>query len=204
MTTAGGGMTGPSAAAARRAAAFPPAVLFLLIASLFGPAAAARGESPTALKDAYLRRFLGKPAPPFSLKDMNGRQVSLSDYRGKVVLVNFWYSACFPCRQETPDLVALYKAQKERGLVVLGINTDTILMPGDPGTMLRRFVENYAIPYPVLIADRRMYDDYGKIPIAPVTHLIDRKGMIAKIFWGAYPGAAYDSAVRPYLDAPRP
>ena len=197
-------MTGRSAAAVRRATAWPAAGLFLLIALLFGPAAPARGESPTQLRDAYLRRFLGKPAPPFSLKDMNGRQVSLSDYRGKVVLVNFWYSACFPCRQETPDLIALYKAQKERGLVVLGINTDTILMPGDPGTMLRKFVENYAIPYPVLIADRRMYDNYGKVPIAPVTHLIDRQGTIARIFWGAHPGAAYDSAVRPYLDAPRP
>jgi len=197
-------MTGRSAAAVRRATAWPAAGLFLLIALLFGPAAPARGESPTQLRDAYLRRFLGKPAPPFSLKDMNGRQVSLSDYRGKVVLVNFWYSACFPCRQETPDLIALYKAQKERGLVILGINTDTILMPGDPGTMLRKFVENYAIPYPVLIADRRMYDNYGKVPIAPVTHLIDRQGTIARIFWGAYSGGDYDSAVRPYLDAPRP
>ena len=188
-----------------RAAVFPVAcAAALLAAGLFLPAAPALGVAQTPLKDAYLKRFLGKPAPPFSLKDMNGRQVSLSDYRGKVVLLNFWYSACFPCRQETPDLIALYKAQKERGLVILGINTDTILMPGDPGTMLRKFVETYAVPYPVLVADRRMYDDYGKIPIAPVTHLIDRQGAIARIFWGASPGAEYDRAVRPHLDAARP
>jgi len=197
-------MTGRSAAPVRCAAARQAAGLFLPVALLFLPAAPALGVAQTPLKDAYLKRFLGKPAPPFSLKDMNGRQVSLSDYRGKVVLLNFWYSACFPCRQETPDLIALYKAQKERGLVILGINTDTILMPGDPGTMLRKFVETYAVPYPVLIADRRMYDDYGKIPIAPVTHLIDRQGTIARIFWGAYPGAEYDSAVRPHLATARP
>ena len=197
-------MTGRSAAPVRCAAARQAAGLFLLIALLFLPAAPALGVAQTPLKDAYLKRFLGKPAPPFSLKDMNGRQVSLSDYRGKVVLLNFWYSACFPCRQETPDLIALYQAQKERGLVILGINTDTILMPGDPGTMLRKFVETYAVPYPVLIADRRMYDDYGKIPIAPVTHLIDRQGTIARIFWGAYPGAEYDRAVRPHLATARP
>lgn len=175
-----------------------------LVAALVIPAAPRADASPTPLKDAYLKRFLGRPAPPFSLKDMAGRPVSLATYRGKVVLLNFWYSACFPCRQETPDLIALYKAHKDRGLVILGINTDTILMPDDPGTMLKKFVETYEIPYPVLIADRRMYDDYGRIPIAPVTHLIDRDGKIARIFWGAFPGGAYESVLKTYLEAPRP
>ncbi|HEV8700058.1 MAG TPA: TlpA disulfide reductase family protein [Candidatus Polarisedimenticolia bacterium] len=176
----------------------------LVAAGLLLLAAPAAAESPTPLKDAYLKRFLGKPAPPFSLKDMAGRTTSLSGYRGKVVLLNFWYSACFPCRQETPDLIALYNARKDRGLVILGINTDTILMPGDPGAMLRKFVETYQIPYPVLIADRQMYDDYGRIPIAPVTLLIDRAGTIAQIFWGAFPGSVYESASGPYLEAARP
>jgi peroxiredoxin len=188
-----------------RAARLPIACAVTFIAAaLLLPAAPSAAASPTPLKDAYLKRFLGKPAPPFSLKDMAGRPVSLSAYRGKVVLLNFWYSACFPCRQETPDLIALYKAQKDRGLVVLGINADTILMPGDPGTMLKKFLETYQIPYPVLIADRKMYDDYGRIPIAPVTHLIDRDGTIARIFWGAFPGGAYESALKPYLEAARP
>ena len=195
--------------AARRASRgrlgrFPIAGAIALVAALATPAAPRADASPTPLKDAYLKRFLGRPAPPFSLKDMAGRPVSLAAYRGKVVLLNFWYSACFPCRQETPDLIALYKAHKDRGLVILGINTDTILMPDDPGTMLKKFVETYEIPYPVLIADRRMYDDYGRIPIAPVTHLIDRDGKIARIFWGAFPGGAYESALATYLAAPRP
>ncbi len=163
-----------------------PCAILLVAAALLLPAAPAADASPTPLKDAYLKRFLGQPAPPFSVKDMAGRPVSLSAYRGKVVLLNFWYSACFPCRQETPDLIALYKAHKDRGLVI------------------RKFVETYEIPSPVLIADRKMYDDYGRIPIAPVTHLIDREGKIARIFWGAFPGPAYESALKPYLEAARP
>lgn len=178
--------------------------IVLVAAALALPAAPLAAASPTPLKDAYFKRFLGQPAPPFTLKDTSGRPVSLSAYRGKVVLLNFWYSACFPCRQETPDLIDLYKGLKDRGLVVIGINTDTILMPDDPGAMLKKFLETYQIPYPVLIADRKMYDDYGRIPIAPVTHLIDRDGKIARIFWGAFPGPAYESVLRPYLAASGP
>ena len=96
-----------------RAARLPIACAVTFIAAaLLLPAAPSAAASPTPLKDAYLKRFLGKPAPPFSLKDMAGRPVSLSAYRGKVVLLNFWYSACFPCRQETPDLIACTRRRR--------------------------------------------------------------------------------------------
>jgi peroxiredoxin len=171
----------------------------LLAASLLAPFADAGAQTP--LKDAYLKRFVGKPAPPLVLKDMKGAPVRLSDYRGRVVLLNFWYSACFPCRMETPDLIALYQAYKDRGLVVLGINTDPLIMPEDGGGMLRRFIDTYKIPYPVLVADRKVYDDYGRAPIAPVTLLVDRQGSIARVFWGATRGPVFESSVRPYLEA---
>ncbi|HYS06874.1 MAG TPA: TlpA disulfide reductase family protein [Candidatus Dormibacteraeota bacterium] len=171
----------------------------LLAASLLAPFSIAGAQTP--LKDAYLKRFVGKPAPPLVLKDMKGVPVKLSDYRGRVVLLNFWYSSCFPCRMETPDLIALYEAYKERGLVVLGINTDPLIMPQDGGEMLRRFIDSYKIPYPVLVADRKVYDDYGRAPIAPITLLIDRQGSIARVFWGATRGPVFESSVRPYLEA---
>lgn len=158
-------------------------------------------SAQTPLKDAYLKRFVGKPAPPLVLKDVQGAPVRLSDYRGRIVLLNFWYSACFPCRMETPDLIALYQAYKERGLVVLGINTDPLIMPDDGGEMLRRFIDTYKIPYPVLMADRKVYEDYGRTPIAPITLLVDRQGTIARIFWGATRGPVFESSVRPYLEA---
>jgi peroxiredoxin len=171
----------------------------LLAASLLATCPTAEAQTP--LKDAYLKRFVGKQAPPLVLKDTKGVPVKLSDYRGRVVLLNFWYSACFPCRMETPDLIALYQAYKERGLVVLGINTDPLIMPEDGGEMLRRFIDTYKIPYPVLVADRKVYEDYGRTPIAPITLLVDRQGSIARVFWGATRGPVFESSVRPYLEA---
>ena len=171
----------------------------LLATSLLAPFSIAGAQ--TTLKDAYLKRFVGKTAPPLVLKDTKGVPVKLSDYRGRVVLLNFWYSSCFPCRMETPDLIALYEAYKERGLVVLGINTDPLIMPQDGGEMLRRFIDSYKIPYPVLVADRKVYEDYGRTPIAPITLLVDRQGTIARVFWGATRGPVFESSVRPYLEA---
>jgi len=170
-----------------------------LAATLLITGPQARAQTP--LKDAYLQRFVGKPAPPLALKDLKGAPIKLSDYHGRVVLLNFWYSACFPCRMETPDLIALYQAYRERGLVVLGINTDPLIMPDDRGEMLRRFIDTYKIPYPVLVADRKVYEDYGRTPIAPITLLVDRQGTIARVFWGATRGPVFESSIRPYLEA---
>jgi cytochrome c biogenesis protein CcmG, thiol:disulfide interchange protein DsbE len=179
----------------RRGARIP-----LLAASLFASLVFAQ----TPDRDSYIERFVGKPAPPLALKDVNGVPVKLSDYRGKVVLLNFWYSACPPCRKETPDLIALYQTHKDHGLVVLGINTDSLIMPEDGGSTLQRFLDAYRIPYPVLLGDRKVYEDYGRTPIAPITLLVDRQGTIADVFWGATRGKAFESAVLPYLEASAP
>jgi len=175
-----------------------------LAAGLLLLAGAPRAAAQGSLKEAYLQRFVGRPAPPFLLKDLEGREVRLSDHKGKVILLNYWYTGCFPCRQETPDLIRLYNAHKARGLVILGINLDAILMPADDRRMLQRFVQDFEIPYPTLIADVNMYDDYGKPSIAPLTLLIDRQGRIAQVFWGAYSFSVYENAVRPYLEASGP
>ena len=150
-------------------------------------------------KGRFFERFLNKPAPPFRLKSVDGREIGLSDLKGKVVLLNFWFSSCFPCRQETPDLIALYHLYKDRGLVVLGINTDSLMMPDAGAEPMRRFLETYKIPYPVLLADHAMYRAYGSSPVQPISFLIDPKGTVVRIFWGARPGAVFDRAVRPRL-----
>ena len=224
--------------------AFPACLAAGLLLLAGAPRAAAQGS----LKEAYLQRFVGRPAPPFLLKDLEGREVRLSDHKGKVIQLNYWYTGCFPCRQETPDLIRLYNApkdlqgrlvrlsdlrgkvvllnfwysgcmpcrketpelaslyrlRKDQGLVILGINLDAILMPADDRRMLQRFVQDFEIPYPTLIADVNMYDDYGKPSIAPLTLLIDRQGRIAQVFWGAYCFSVYENAVRPYLEASGP
>jgi peroxiredoxin len=193
----------------RRSAQAPPsparrplgAAIALLLLLPPGAAAPSAAAAPSPLRDAYLKRFLGRPAPPFALKDVRGSEVKLSDYRGKVVLLNFWHSACFPCRAETPDLITLYRAHRNRGLVVLGINTDPLIMPDDQGKMLRTFLDTFNIPYPVLMGDRKVFEDYGRTPIAPITLLVDRQGTIAQVFWGATPGPKFETSVRPYLEA---
>src|SRR2546428_5328335 len=74
-------------------------------------------------------------------------------------------------------------------------------MADDQGRMLRNFLDTFNIPYPVLIADRELYEDYGRTPIAPITLLVDRQRTIARVFWGATHGPDFETAVRPYLDA---
>jgi len=74
--------------------------------------------------------------------------------------------------------------------------------------MLRRFIDTYKIPYPVLRwPTAKVYEDYGRTPIAPITLLVDRQGTIARVFWGATRGPVFESSIRPYLEAragPRP
>jgi peroxiredoxin len=178
-------------------------VAVLALATAGAPAGEARAQNRD-LKALFFSRYLNRPAPQFALKDTSGKVVRLADYRGKVVLLNFWFSACFPCRQETPDLVALHKQHHSDGLVILGINTDRLVTPGDDGTMRRKFIDTYQIPYPVLVADLETYRVYGQAPVQPISFLIDRGGTIVEIFWGAYPGQAFDRAVRPRLAAAPP
>jgi peroxiredoxin len=200
------------AAAARRGPASAPAgrrrvrsralagvvpVGVLLVAALAAPAPALARRG--GMKEAFQKHFVGKPAPRFALKDLKGRTVRLSDFRGKVVLLNFWFSTCGPCRMETPDLVTLYRAYTDRGFEVLGINLDELLIPYEEGRQLKSFLATFKMPYPILLADARVYQDYGSAPIQPVSFLIDREGTVRQVFWGAFPGGAFERALRPHL-----
>jgi len=155
--------------------------------------------APGALREAFRNRYVGKPAPSFVLKDLKGRPARLSDYRGKIVLLNFWFSGCGPCRMETPDLMQLHGLYKEKGLAVLGINLDAVMIPQEQGRMLKAFLSEFPVPYPVLLGDAKVYQDYGGVPVQPISFLLDRDGVVVRLFWGAFPGAAYDRAIRPYL-----
>jgi peroxiredoxin len=188
-----------------RAARVAPLLLASLGALVSAGAPAAAGTAPPGtgergeFRAKFFERYIGKPAPPFTLKDRGGRPVSLADFRGKVVLLNFWFSACLPCRAETPDLIKLHNQYKDRGLAVLGINTDRLVMGEGQEMLLERFLKTFPIPYPVLMADSTMYRAYGNAPVQPISFLVDRAGRVAQIFWGASPGAAFERAVLPHL-----
>ena len=93
----------------------------------------------------------GPMAPDFSLKDMLGNEVSLKQFRGKVVLLDFWATWCPPCRSSIPDLVKLYNENKKKGLVVLGISMDSRVRCNDE--RLKRFGKKLKINYPILRHD---------------------------------------------------
>jgi peroxiredoxin len=117
-------------------------------------------------------------APDFTLNDLNGKKVTLSQLRGKVVILNFWSIWCGPCLAEMPSLNKLYLEFKERGLVVIAVAEDPAEKP------VKSYIQEKGIEYTILMdKDKKVYFKYSLFGI-PVTFLIDRKGMIAEKFIG--------------------
>jgi peroxiredoxin len=112
-------------------------------------------------------------APEFTLKDLDGNKISLSDYRGKVVFLNFWATWCPPCRYEIPGFIEAYKKYKDKGMEIIGISLDRT----GPMSVLA-FARRYKINYPVVMLTKEIFEDYGPIPAIPVTVIIDKKGRL--------------------------
>lgn len=110
----------------------------------------------------------------FTVKDMHGASVRLSDYKGKVLLVNFWATWCGPCKTELPDLIALYDEYKDKGLVVLGISAD------DDAETLKAFSSEWKINYPVIVGrdEQALLDAYGPIFGYPISVIVGRDGAV--------------------------
>ena len=122
----------------------------------------------------------GKEAPAFTLESFSGGTVSLADFEGQPVIINFWASWCAPCRQEAPALEAAWLTFREQGLVVLGINTPR----SDPEENARAFLEEFEVSYPnVLDTQGFTAIDYGVSGI-PVTFFVDREGVVERRFVG--------------------
>jgi len=114
----------------------------------------------------------GKRAPDFSLESLEGGEVSLSDHRGDVVLINFWATWCAPCRAEIPAIEAVHQARQNDGFVVLGVNYQEAREVVEP------FTRRLAMTYPVLLDERgRVMDTYRAIGL-PMSILVDREGII--------------------------
>ena len=138
-------------------------------------------------------------APDFALKDADGRWVRLSDYRGKVVLLDFWATWCPPCKIEIPWFIDLERKDKDRGLAVLGVSMD------DEGwDVVRPFLSQVGVNYPVVIGDDRTAESYGGIDALPTTFLIDRTGRIAAVHVGLASRKDFEDGVERLLQAPAP
>lgn len=125
----------------------------------------------------------------FTLKDMHGADVTLSDYAGKVILLDFWATWCAPCRIEIPGFIEMFETYGDRGFVVLGVSVD------DSPEALQLYAEELGMNYPVLVGDGRddIKEAYGPLVGFPTSYIIDRNGVICHRHTGY---AVKDSFVR--------
>ena len=136
--------------------------------------------SPDPENRRHEHALIEKPAPEFTLRDLKGNQVSLSDFKGQPVVLNFWATWCSPCRVEIPHMAALYTKYKDQGLVVLGLNTETDYMK------VKHFAEP-RISYTVLLDGGTQAQGYDVSGI-PCTYYIDREGVVQHRSVGFGPG----------------
>ena len=116
----------------------------------------------------------GKVAPDFQLPDLNDKQLRLSDYRGKVVFLNFWATWCKPCREEMPSMEVLYKNFEKDGLVILAVSIDRVTTKKD----IPPFVKGLNLTFPVLVDSWGQTDKRYKLMGVPETYIIDQQGVL--------------------------
>jgi peroxiredoxin len=135
-------------------------------------------------------------APELSLTDLNGDVLRTANYKGKVVLVNFWAAWCTPCAEEVPQFIALQKKYQDQGLQVIGISVE------DDATDLRDFYRKYQMNYPVVPSDLKIADAFGGVLGLPTTFVIGRDNKIHGKHNGATNFAAIEQEVVALLQKP--
>jgi peroxiredoxin len=124
----------------------------------------------------------GQEAPDFALKSSTGENLRLSEYRGDVVMINFWATWCGPCRQEMPLLDELYGRYQRVGFNLLGVNID------DDSRRAMQMIDELGVSFPVLFDSRKEVSELYDVEAMPVTVLVDREGTIRYIHHGYKPG----------------
>ena len=133
-------------------------------------------------------------APQFKLRDVNGRIVRLSDYQGKVVLINFWATWCPPCRAEMPDLVRLQREHGKDGLQIIGIT-----YPPERKARVRRFARSVKVNYPIILGTREIKARFSSEETLPLTVVINRDGTVSNIISGILLREEFDEKIKPLL-----
>ncbi len=153
-----------------------------LALAVFFPAAEAR---------ASLHR--GAEAPDFKLRDLDGNEVSLKEFRGKVVVVSFWATYCMGCKAEIPHLNRFYQKYENKEAVLLGLSMDNC-----PVDDIRKFADRWNIRYPILQADRNTTRAW-RVRALPITYLVDPQGIIQRTYIGPEATGLLDRHTRQLL-----
>jgi peroxiredoxin len=151
------------------------------------PAPAASDAEPTAA-------CMADPKPAnfdFTMKDVDGNEVALSSYKGKVVLLNFWATWCGPCKAEIPGFVRLQEKYRDRGLVIVGYSVD------DTAEKAKAYAAQYKMNYPILLGEGRedVQDAYGPIWGIPASFIISKDGKVCRKHMGIAPEAQFEKEV---------
>jgi len=152
--------------------------------------AAAPGAAP--VKDGSCDQP-GKATFDFVLKDQNNQAVKLAEYKGKVVIVNFWATWCGPCKTEIPDFVKLYAEYKDKGLVIVGISID------DSPEQLQAFMREFKMNYPVVQMRPEVEDAWGPFYGYPTSFIVARDGSICTKHIGPATKEQFESEIKALL-----
>ena len=142
--------------------------------------ALSRVDNPIGGSNALPNPQTGFSAPDFTLESLSGDQITLTDLRGKVVVLNFWASWCTPCRAEMPALNAVYEKFRDQGLVVLGVNTTY----QDDEAAARAAIQEWGLTFPIVLDRDKATSDRYRIQAMPTTFFVGRDGVIADMVFG--------------------
>lgn len=134
------------------------------------------GAGPTQVQGG----LIGQQAPDFTLTDMQGEEVSLAQFRGQVVILNFWATWCPPCREEMPSMEKLYQKTRDQGLVLLAVNVEE-----NGRQAVRQFLEKTPYSFPILLDDERTVQQAYGVFRFPESFIIDRNGVVVEKIIGA-------------------